>query len=60
MSVGRVQQQQGGLAIGVLNLDSRPPQVALEELGSIEGPVDRVASRRCTSPLARLASTCEH
>jgi D-3-phosphoglycerate dehydrogenase len=37
MSVGRVQQQQGGLAIGVLNLDSRPPQVALEELGSIDG-----------------------
>jgi len=37
MSVGRVQQQQGGLAIGVLNLDSRPPQLALEELSSIDG-----------------------
>jgi D-3-phosphoglycerate dehydrogenase len=37
MSVGRVLQQQGGLAIGVLNLDSRPPQDALDELGSIDG-----------------------
>ena len=37
MSVGRVQQQQGGLAIGVLNLDSRPPKEALEELISIDG-----------------------
>ena len=36
MSVGRVQHQPGGLAIGVLNLDSRPPQAALDELASIE------------------------
>lgn len=36
MSVGRIMQQPGGLAIGVLNLDSRPPQAALEELMAIE------------------------
>ena len=36
MSVGRIMQQPGGLAIGVLNLDSRPPQVALDELMAIE------------------------
>ena len=36
MSVGRIMQQPGGLAIGVLNLDSQPPQAALEELMAIE------------------------
>jgi D-3-phosphoglycerate dehydrogenase / 2-oxoglutarate reductase len=32
MSVGRASQQPGGHAIGVLNLDSRPPQEALDAL----------------------------
>lgn len=36
MSVGRALNHQGGHAIGVLNLDSRPPQAALDELMSIE------------------------
>jgi D-3-phosphoglycerate dehydrogenase len=36
MSVGRALNHPGGHAIGVLNLDSRPPQAALDELMSIE------------------------
>lgn len=35
MSVGRAFQHPGGHAIGVLNLDSRPPQAALDALLSI-------------------------
>ncbi len=37
MSVGRASQQPGGHAIGVLNLDSRPPQEALEALRACPG-----------------------
>jgi D-3-phosphoglycerate dehydrogenase len=36
MSVGRALNHAGGQAIGVLNLDSRPPQEAIDELLSIE------------------------
>jgi D-3-phosphoglycerate dehydrogenase / 2-oxoglutarate reductase len=36
MSVGRAAQHPGGHAIGVLNLDSRPPQAALDDLMSIQ------------------------
>jgi len=43
MSVGRAAQHPGGTAIGVLNLDSRPPQAALEELMSIP-EVEKVQS----------------
>lgn len=37
MSVGRADQTPGGGAIGVLNLDSIPPQAALDDMMSIEG-----------------------
>ncbi|MCU0709178.1 MAG: phosphoglycerate dehydrogenase [Pirellula sp.] len=37
MSVGRASQQPGGHAIGVLNLDSRPPQEALDALMACPG-----------------------
>lgn len=36
MAVGRAGEQPGGQAIGVLNLDSQPPQVALEQLSAID------------------------
>jgi D-3-phosphoglycerate dehydrogenase len=36
MSVGRANQQPGGHAIGVLNLDCVPPRVALEQLMAIQ------------------------
>lgn len=36
MSVGRANQQPGGHAIGVLNLDGIPPRVALEQLMAIQ------------------------
>jgi D-3-phosphoglycerate dehydrogenase len=36
MSVGRAGTQQGGLAIGVLNLDEIPPQAALDRLAENE------------------------
>ncbi|XZE21579.1 phosphoglycerate dehydrogenase [Pirellulaceae bacterium SH449] len=36
MSVGRANQQPGGHAIGVLNLDGVPPRVALEQLMAIQ------------------------
>ena len=41
MSVGRATDEQGGHAIGVLNLDSQPQQAALDDMSSIEA-VDRV------------------
>lgn len=36
MAVGRAGEQPGGQAIGVLNLDSQPPQKALEQLMAID------------------------
>jgi D-3-phosphoglycerate dehydrogenase / 2-oxoglutarate reductase len=36
MSVGRANQQPGGHAIGVLNLDAVPPRIALDQLMSIQ------------------------
>ena len=32
MSVGRGREEPGGEAIGVMNLDSEPPQAALDEV----------------------------
>lgn len=36
MSVGRAGEQAGGHAIGVLNLDSQPPQAALDDMNAID------------------------
>jgi D-3-phosphoglycerate dehydrogenase len=36
MSVGRANQQPGGHAIGVLNLDGVPPRIALDQLMAIQ------------------------
>ncbi len=36
MSVGRATHHPGGHAIGVLNLDSRPPQVSVDELTAVK------------------------
>lgn len=41
MSVGRASSQPGGHAIGVLNLDSFPPQQAIDQVTSID-PIERV------------------
>jgi len=41
MSVGRAGNQPGGHAIGVLNLDSKPTQAALDEMQAIES-IDRI------------------
>ena len=45
MSVGRAEQNPGGNAVGVLNLDSPPPQAALDDMMAMEGieTVDMIA-----------------
>ncbi len=48
MAVGRAGDLPGGKAIGVLNLDSKPPQLALEQLAAIDA-----IERNCTIELPK-------